>query len=377
MDTVKIAGFLLSATSSYIAFLYKLCQLRRGWRDLAYLTLLCTLALQCLTFTMGAVSASSTTFLGVGNLAILFMHLAAVAFCVLAEALLLQWANPLAQVRRRIRWWLLAGLGLDGLLVVLFFAGGAPVKPPAVLATGSDDPILLTYLLLFISSQAIPCVTIFRQCIPYAQEASKPWLRRGLRLLACGAAMLFLYCVTRTVNIVSPLLGLPLGKWQLLPSIFSPIGIVVLSVALTMPSWGGYITQGLEWLKNYASYRALHPLWHSLYEASPDIALEPPTSSVSDLRYKLHRRVIEIRDGWRALRPYMEPTAPATTASVGESEQATAEAAKIKQALEAKQAGRAPQAGTEAGFDYHDTKTFAAEVAWLKEVSVAYGRASR
>ncbi|MGW7594871.1 MAB_1171c family putative transporter, partial [Streptomyces rubiginosohelvolus] len=75
MNTIKTLCFAIAALSSYAALVYRLFQVRRGWRDSAYRTLLVTLLLQCLTFTMGAVAMGSERFLGVGNLAILVMHL--------------------------------------------------------------------------------------------------------------------------------------------------------------------------------------------------------------------------------------------------------------------------------------------------------------
>jgi hypothetical protein len=267
------------------------------------------------------------------------------------------------------------------LLVVLFFVADGPEKPRDEFATGSSEPIILTYLLIFIVSQAIPCVTIFQQCLPYARMTAKPWLRRALRLLAVGSVVLFLYCAARTVNIISPLLGIDIGKWQIISSVLSAIGIFIISASLTMPSWGVHVSNLLQWKKNYASYKALYPLWHTLYESSPGIALEPPSSSVTDLHYRLHRRVIEIRDGWRALRPYMDRSDSAVPAQLGdaavtgETRQAFVEAAKLKQAVRAKNAGFTPADNQDAsGFDDRDAKDLAAEVSWLTQVSLAYGR---
>ncbi|MFI5611057.1 MAB_1171c family putative transporter [Amycolatopsis sp. NPDC051903] len=376
MNALKIVLFASSAVSSYAALLYKLSSIRRGWRDVGYLTMMATLVLQCLTFTMGAVSLSVVTFFGVRNLAILVLHLSAVAYCISAQILLLQWANPLAEVRRAIRGWLIAGVVLCVVLTVLFFIGNRPGTPASAFGTGSDNPVILTYLLLFIVSQAVPCVTIYRLCVPSARSTSKPWLRRALRLLAVGAVVLFLYCTARTVNILSPVLGFTMGPWAIVASLFSALGIVIVSLGLTMPSWGVHVSSLRTWGRNYSSYRALYPLWHSLYESSPDIALEPPTSNGaerqwSDLHYRLHRRVIEIRDGWRALRPYMDRADGSATGT----DRAVVEATKIKQALRAKDSGVAPALSQDNGsFDDHDAKTFAAEVDWLTQVSAAYGR---
>ncbi len=379
MEEIKLAGFLASAGSSYIAFLYKLCQIRRGRRDVVYRALIVTLALQCATFTMGAVALAFPVFLGVRNLGILVLHLSAVGLCVSARIVLLLWAAPLAKVRARIRYWIVTGIALGAVLAVLFFAAGAPRLPATALDVGSSNAVIVTYLLVFIVSQAIPCVLICRQCLPYARITPNPWLRRALRLLAASAVVLLLYCVARTVNILSPLLGIAIDSWQLAASVASAVGIVLLSLSLTMPSWGAHLSRLRHWVDDYRSYRALYPLWRSLYESSPGIALEPPAASVGDMEYRLHRRVIEIRDAWRILRPYMsQPDAVAQIRTAGgagdEARQAAIEAMRIKRAIRAKESGGPVAVRQANGTSDHDSTSFPAEISWLTRVSEAYAR---
>ncbi|MFJ4777630.1 MAB_1171c family putative transporter [Streptomyces sp. NPDC088762] len=378
MNTTRTLCFVIAALSSYAALVYRLSQARRSWRDSAYRTLIATLLLQCLTFTMGAVAMGGSSFLGVGNLAILLMHLSAVAFCVSAQIILLRWAAADEETVRRTRYWLITGIGLDVLLTALFFLADGAGRPASDF-DGTSEPLLLTYLLAFIVSQAVPCVSIYRQCGPYARMTDNASLRQALRLLSVTAVVLFLYCLARTVNILTAAAGVDIGAWKVTASVFSAAGIVMLSLALTMSSWGPSATRLLGWARSYRSYRALYPLWRDLYESSPDIALEPPGSSVSDLDYRLHRRVVEIRDGWRDLRPYIDRTAhgagaPDAEASE-ESRQAFTEAAQIRQALLAKRTGTVPQDSKDAGeFDDRDTDNFGAEVAWLTKVAAAYSK---
>lgn len=379
MNTIRTLCFVIAALASYAALVYRLCQARRNWRDSAYRALVITLVLQCLTFTMGAVAMGDDSFLGVGNLAILLMHLSAVAFCVSAQIILLRWATAEEEAVRKTRYWLITGIALNALLTALFFLADGPGRPASDFDTGSGQPLVLTYLLAFMVSQAVPCVTIFRQCGPYARMTDKATLRQALRMLSVAAVILFLYCLTRTVNILTAASGIDIGVWKLASNVFSAVGIVTLSLSLTRPSWGTSVAKLLEWARNYRSYRALYPLWRDLYEASPDIVLEPPGSSVSDLDYRLHRRVIEIRDGWRDLRPYIDRTAngyggPGPGASE-ESRQAFAEAAQIRQALHAKRNGTIPDNNRDAGdFEERDTDNFTAEVAWLTKVASAYSK---
>ncbi|MFD9370765.1 MAB_1171c family putative transporter [Streptomyces sp. NPDC060020] len=381
MNTTRTLCFVIAALSSYAALVYRLCQARRSWRDSAYRTLIATLLLQCLTFTMGAFAMGGKSLLGVGNLAILLMHLAAVALCVSAQVILLRWAAADEATVRTTRYWVVSGIVLDVLLTALFFIADGPGRPTSDF-DGTSEPLMLTYLLVFVVSQAIPCVTIYRQCGPYARMTDNATLRQALRLLSVTAVILFLYCLARTVNILTAAGGVDIGAWKVAASVFSAAGIVLLSLSLTNSSWGPSATRLLEWSRTYRTYRALYPLWRDLYEASPDIALEPPGASVSDLDYRLHRRVVEIRDGWRDLRPYIDRTAGGADRADGpggeaseELRQAFTEAAQIKQALLAKRTGTVPHDNKDAGdFDDRDTDNFSAEVAWLTQVAAAYSK---
>ncbi|GAA2817240.1 MAB_1171c family putative transporter [Kitasatospora sp. CM 4170] len=382
MNTTRTLCFVIAALSSYAALAYRLGQVRRSWRDAGYRVLVITLLLQCLTFTMGAVAMGSGSFLGVGNLAILLMHLSAVAYCVCAQIILLGWAETVAEeAARKTRYWVITGIALNVLLVVLFLVADGTRRPATDFNTGSGQPLVLTYLLVFIVSQAVPCVTIFLQCGPYARMTDNASLRQALQTLSVATVILFLYCTARTVNILTSAAGVDIGVWQLASNVFSALGIVTLSLGLTITSWGASAAKLLEWARSYRSYRALYPLWRDLYESSPDIALEPPRpgASVSDLNYRLHRRVVEIRDGWRELRPYIDRAAGGADRSgagtTEEARQALAEAAQIRQALRAKSTGTIPADNKDAGdFEDRDTVSFTAEVAWLTKVASAYSR---
>ncbi|MGW2271182.1 MAB_1171c family putative transporter [Streptomyces yangpuensis] len=389
MTAVRTLCFAIAALSSYAALLYRLSQARRSWRDGAYRALIATLLLQCLTFTMGAVAMGGGSLFGIANLAVLIMHLAAVAFCVAAQIILLRWAATDEAAARGTRYWLVTGVVLDVLLTALFFLADGPGRPMSDF-DGTSRPLLLTYLLVFIVSQAVPCVTIYRQCGPYARMTDNASLRQALRMLSVAAVVLFLYCTARTVNILTAAAGVDIGVWKLASNVFSASGIVILSLSLINSLWGPPVSRLVEWARRYRSYRALHPLWRDLYEASPDIALEPPGASVSDLDYRLHRRVVEIRDGWRDLRPYIDrdahpadgPGGAAGSGAAGEAgaeaRQAFAEAAQIRQALRAKRTGSVPDHSKDAGgFDDRDTDNFMAEVAWLTQVAAAYSKLGR
>ncbi|MCU7728902.1 hypothetical protein ODJ79_34755 [Actinoplanes sp. KI2] len=375
MDLIRTLGFALSALSSYAAFGLKAGQFRRSSGDLAYRSLILVLFLQCVTFSLGVVALTTDRLFGVGNLAILLMHLAAVAYCTSAEVLLLLWTSSLAEARRRVNRWIVFGAVSGLVLVTLFLAARIDRLPATDLNTGSNRPLVVGYLLVFMFSQAVPCFTIVRQCVPYSRLAEPGWLRRALRVLAAAALLLFCYCLSRVTIILLSTGYIGVGEWAILPAVFSAIGIVTLNVGLTMQSWGPRVDDARRWFHDYAAYRTLYPLWHAFYQASPGISLEPPSRSLSDLPYRLHRRVIEIRDGWRALRPYMDepdglPVPGSSEATPADGRLPEVEAARIHRALLAKRSGREPQLEVvAAGPPGQSGDTLAAEVRWLRQVS--------
>jgi hypothetical protein len=58
----------------------------------------------------------------------------------------------------------------------------------------------------------------------------------------------------------------------------------------------------LAWL--WSAYWRLYPLWDALRLVIPEIQLPPEPGMRWNIRYRLHRRVIEIRDAELVLRPY-------------------------------------------------------------------------
>jgi hypothetical protein len=120
------------------------------------------------------------------------------------------------------------------------------------------------------------------------------------------------------------------------------------------------------WL--WSAYWRLYPLWNLLRQAIPEIELPLDPGMRWNIRYRLHRRIIEIRDALLILRPYsIGIIVKLATAIAQESglppdrTTAVAEAAIIISALRARAygwisaPGRTPenQAGAMTGNDMH------------------------
>jgi hypothetical protein len=118
-----------------------------------------------------------------------------------------------------------------------------------------------------------------------------------------------------------------------------------------------------------------------LYRAVPQIALVPPSGRPDwflshDLDFQLYRRVIEIRDGRLALRPYLDRRVTDTARRLGRAAglsgselDATVEAAVLAAAIQAKHEQRAADTGSP---DAPGGSDLPGELAWLVAVSTAF-----
>jgi hypothetical protein len=102
----------------------------------------------------------------------------------------------------------------------------------------------------------------------------------------------------------------------------------------------------------WLAYWRLRPLWSALLQAVPDVELPAGQRCWRGVRWRLLRRVIEIRDAELALRPYWRAdvaeraVAAARAATLSpELEQAVVEAAVIMDAVSARLRGMPPSPG--------------------------------
>jgi len=106
----------------------------------------------------------------------------------------------------------------------------------------------------------------------------------------------------------------------------------------------------------WAAWFRLRPLWAMLLDSAPEVRLPPQPGTRLAARYRLHRRVVEIRDAQLALRPFRDGRAAAEAADAALSAGLTRderdviiEAAMIVSALGARRNGAAPAGSPDAG----------------------------
>lgn len=343
------------ALTTWVAFGYKIRHLPRTWPSAESRALCAALGFCAMGFTLttGVAYRLVDALLCVPNLAKLWSHGAIVLFSVNVLRMLTFWSRPAEEARRLARYQLLAALAALGCMAFLIFS--APIHHAYTKhfwLRFSGGPYMFTYLVIFLSALGIALACITRHARRYARDVqNSPWLARGLRTTAVGSVVFFGYCLLRGMYLLGLLAG---ANFSLLIYAAQPcaaFGSIIFVAGLTMPGWGRHASGVRNWLRAYRDHRCLYPLWRALYSAFPEIALDPPSTrtrwkefSPRDIPYRLYRRVIEIQDGCRALRPYLVPRLPDTAAPPpgpagqrGKEPAAEAEAIRITRGLHAKE----------------------------------------
>jgi uncharacterized protein DUF6545 len=331
------------------AFLYKLLTSSKVHRDPASLALLAVFASGAISWTVTtpAVSRGLEQWLGLPNVSVLIMQL--VAAVMLSPALLIAvitWSNPAAEAKRRTRFVIACGLAVGAIMIALWkIAAVQSQEGTAYLVQNSNRPAVVVYLVFYELAFSFGLTMLIRLCWPYARLSSDTWLRRGLFLTMIGASADLLLTAGRLISVPARLLGYDPMSWEVATGVVSRLGTVGIVVGLLLPSIAAQSRHAAAWWRDVRSYQALGNLWRDLKAAFPDVSLlngRVPWRSyyrVEEVRYLLGRRVIEIRDSWRALRPYLPDNPSGTDDDVRRL--AVQAARSLRAALAAKAAGGA------------------------------------
>ncbi|RCG22738.1 hypothetical protein DQ384_34600 [Sphaerisporangium album] len=389
MSSLNDVLYPLAAIVVAAAFLWQVTRVITSQRDPGAIAMCVSFGCLAAVFTVSVpvVWVGVDRLLGVAQIAGLLAQSLVILFTAAQQAMLVLWSNPPARAWRTMRR-RLAGVGVVLLIMAALFAvtprGGDHSRDFAVHFAGI--PTYAVYLIFYLTAFTVTKIDVIRMALRYAPLSGKVWLRRGLRLMAVGSALGLVYSAVRAADVIGPLLGADPRRWEFLAQVSTSMGAIIEVLGLTLvPRGGPQLSLAHDWWRQRRQYRRLRPLWFSLYQASPDIALEAPPSPLAerfilrDIRYLLTRRVIEIRDGALTLRGYRDPRVEAAALAraselglKGEDLSAAVEAAALAAALRARDSDGEPVPSGQGTADAGKDTDMSLEIAWLVKVARAF-----
>ncbi|MER5436001.1 MAB_1171c family putative transporter [Streptomyces sp. NPDC002588] len=378
----------VGATIGASALGYKLLHLRKDPHNPVLRSLCVTLGFASFAFlaAMPAIYVPVSNALGLDNLGKLIVHGSLIAFSICVQRMLLAWLYPpdVAKPKARLR----VVIGAAVLLVMVVLLTLAPIDGNGTSENFAKDyattPYVAEYLLVYVTAVGAGVAEIARLCWRFAKVAGRPWLVRGLRLTALGAVVNLGYSITRAMYVIGRNTGVHLDIAYDLAPVFATLGSVLVFIGLALPAMGPRLSAAHRWFTRLLAYHKLFPLWLALYEAVPDVALDPPARPrlarwrPGGLHYRVYRLVIEIRDARQELIQQLNPaliTATATSSASSRKQLAAAEASVLRTALKARSSGhvRPAQSATAApapvgGSDLDE------ELLWFMDVAQAFAQ---
>jgi hypothetical protein len=302
--------FPICAALWYLAALYKIrdLQIHRGKNDTASWALLSAFVSKALgyTFAVPLTAKLVDDYSGVPNLGALLIHLfEGIFFSGAVLITLALWLYEPKEACRVARHRLLATGIVVAVMVCFWLIAFDSNRSRSLhyIIQESHRPVVALYSLIYVGALLLAATEIIRLALTFSRRASDRWIRSGLRLMGAGAAAYLINIIDRGSTVFHVIFGFDPLQWEGIFLIASSMGTVLMVVGLTIPSWGASIEQAQDWLISVRAHHKLYPLWRALVDTTPGIALDAPrcraadSFNVTDIRYRLYRRVIEIHDG--------------------------------------------------------------------------------
>ncbi|MFF8382589.1 MAB_1171c family putative transporter [Streptomyces kanasensis] len=315
MITVLNAFCAVAATVG-LGYMLRALYQDRGDVALRYLCVVFGLSVVGFTLLIPAVWVGVDALFDAPNIAALLAGNCVTGLVFGQQIVLQYWIHPPAEARRRARRRVVL-CALVLLAMALLFAQLDPSvqRPRDFSVYYGPSSYYFTYLLLYVFVYTSGEVLIARTAWRNAKETDDVYLRRGLRFLSVGSWLTLGYSAVRIINLFGPRLGFDLSHRDDVSVVFGNAGALLAMLGFTFPGWGPRLSLVTRWCVNLLNYHRLYHLWAMMHRTVPEIALFPPRNRIRDLvkltelEYRLYRRVIEIRDGQLFLLPYADSTA--------------------------------------------------------------------
>lgn len=304
--------------------------------------------------------------------------------------LMLYASHPPEQVPAKMRVRLVTLLVAVGVMAVMFFASSPPTGTGIFTGLYRSQPTLAVYVVVYASYLGSAVVDLAALALRSIRGA-RAWLRLGMILIVAGCVLAAGYLIEKVIGVVSELVTAATAELYC-PSAFATVGctfavgmpafaVLLIILGATLPTLGPRLEHLIRGFWYRRCLRRLGPLWETLHEALPDIALATPDRPLPGSEL-LYRRVIAIRDGLLALQPYRDPADTrehrdqANAAGLtGQRRAAAVEAADIRAALHRRRHDMPPLGYAVDGDAATAQDDLASELRWLTQVSDALARA--
>jgi hypothetical protein len=192
-------------------------------------------------------------------------------------------------------------------LITLFALAPVHDHPvPSLTIAAVGEPTLLAYWAVYLAALGTALVGIAQVCVTSLRTFPAGPVRTGMGWMGAGALLGLAYCGHKAIYLATATSDLAVQdarSMETVQSALQAICVLALVAGLLWPAAERWPL--LRHLIAYRTYRRLHPLWRAYVDAEPAITFDDTgRTRLHDIEFRLYRRVIEIRDGMLAVRPY-------------------------------------------------------------------------
>jgi hypothetical protein len=298
-----------AATLLWIVVAVRLGTLTRGTNQLYLFVALAALAVG-LTIEIRWVTEALHEIAGLGpNVPHLAKHLMVVIASGAAWEVVRCVGLTSRQAAQNRTWRLLTSAVALAALTITFTLAPVHAEPlPGLTIAAAGQPALLAYWAVYLAALTAALIGIVRIAVASLRTFPCGAVRTGMAWIGVGALLGLAYCAHKVIYLAVATSGVAPtddGTTEVVQSMLLASTVLAFVVGLLWP--GAVRWPLMRHIIAYHAYRRLRPLWRAYVHAEPGIALaETGRPAVRDIELRLYRRVIEIRDGMLAVRPYAD-----------------------------------------------------------------------
>lgn len=148
----------------------------------------------------------------------------------------------------------------------------------------------------------------------HAGQGGNRFMRLSLRVNIVAAGVGLAWAAWKVANVaIIAVTRQPIADQASISELLAAAVVGLVAVGVALPSGESWVAR----IRARRDYRSLAPLWRIVTAEVPQVLL-PGNAPDDGIEYALYRRVIEIRDAQRVLRPYIDPELAARLAGVVE-----------------------------------------------------------